>query len=356
MDLEKSIRSAEGLLDKLAGLGQDPMPKVPVLFAKIKLLWQCNLACHYCRRPQQVAPMSRLTALGLMSALKAQGLQKVHFSGGEVFMHPEIFTILEDGANLGLQVNLSTNGTLLDRDRIRQLGAIGVHSMSVSLDSASAPEHDAIRGRKGAFKATMKAVKTIAAHPKKYPKLRINTVVTSGNVNGLDDLYQLITGLGAGTGSNVTWKLIPVDTPDPSMLLNPAVVPEMQAKAAVWQSLDDEFPFGRDGAEQDFFCAGKYGHTRSGCFIPWLHLFTDPSGYCYPCCMSRGKTRALGKYPEDSLDQILYGRNSSELRMNMAAGFRMKSCRRCDDFLRESAVIERLLRERDSNAPAPAGP
>ncbi len=339
MDVERVVRTTEGMIDRLARLREDPVPKVPVLSAKIKLLWQCNLSCAYCVRPPAIDPMPRSIATTLLRTLAAQGLRKVHFSGGEVFLHPEIFAILEDAASLGLQVNLTTNGTLLDRSKINALADTGVHSISFSLDSADPKTHDKLRGKKGAFKATVKAIRLIADSPRPKMKLRINTVVNSRNAAGMDGLHELIASFGSG----VRWKIIPVDSPSKSLLLEPGLLAELAAKAAGWNELDDRHPFGR--SEDDFLCysRGWYGARQSRCYIPWVHLFVDPAGFCYPCCMSRGKVPALGRFPHDPLERILGGDAASQLKMMLASDSALAVCRNCDDFLEENAVIGNLI-------------
>ncbi|MBF0565551.1 MAG: radical SAM protein, partial [Nitrospirae bacterium] len=193
MDLEKEILAKKGLIDSLAGIATNPRPESQVIFAKMKLLWQCNLSCIYCDKPAPTPPMPRRVVKEMLNGLTILGLKKIHFSGGEVFTHPEIYGILEDACNLGLQVNLTTNGTLLDKDGISKISDMGVHCVSLSLDSADHSIHDRLRGVKGAFKATVKAISRLARRER--PKLRINTVLTRENSRTLDALHGLLTGI-----------------------------------------------------------------------------------------------------------------------------------------------------------------
>lgn len=339
MDFAHALKTSDKAIDRIAKLREEPVAKIPVLFAKIKLLWQCNLSCIYCKRPAISEPLPRSTVTALLSDLAKQGLKKVHFSGGEVLLHPDLFPILEDASGLGLQVNLTTNGTLLNRDKIKSLSHAGVHSVSVSLDSANPSVHDKLRGKKGAFKATVKTIRTIAENRKL--KLRINTVVTSKNATELDELHRLVSSLG----NHARWKIIPVDTASKPLLLSSGLAAELAAKIADWSNLDDRHAFGRDEADFAAFSKGRYGVRRSKCYVPWVHLFVDPLGFCYPCCMSRGKLRSFGKYPESSLEQILHGDAAGELKMAVASGNLLPVCRNCDDFLEENGIIERILGE-----------
>ncbi len=339
MDVARIVKASDGMIDRLARLREDPVPDVPVLFVKIKLLWQCNLSCAYCIRPPATDPLPRPVARALLNELAARGLRKVHFSGGEVFLHPEIMPLLVDAASLGLQVNLTTNGTLLDRSKVKELVDTGVHSVSFSLDAADARTHDKLRGKKGAFKATVRAIRLLADHRRSKVKLRINTVVNSRNTAGLEDLHDLVRSFGSG----VKWKIIPVDSASKSLLLKPELLAELARQAATWQEADDRSPFGK--SEEDFrvYARGWYGAGRPACYIPWVHLFVDPSGFCYPCCMSRGKVPALGRYPQDPLGRVLSGDAAAALKMTIAAGASLPVCRNCDDFLEENAILRDLI-------------
>ncbi len=65
-------------------------------------------------------------------------------------MHPRFLELFRYAAGAGLRVTISTNGTRITRPLARELKAIGVAYVGISLDGIGA-EHDAFRGRAGAF-------------------------------------------------------------------------------------------------------------------------------------------------------------------------------------------------------------
>jgi MoaA/NifB/PqqE/SkfB family radical SAM enzyme len=349
MDFKKELLNHPGLIERLARLCHDPLAATPILSAKIKLLWGCNLSCRFCQSRRENGIMDRAAAHSILQGLTKQGLRKIHFSGGEIFRHPDVFDIIADACSMGLQVNLTTNATLLDKGKIRRLADAPVHGISISLDSADPAIHDGLRGQKGVFKAALKAAQYIAGIKKGRPRLRINTVVTAKNAVGLDALFSLIKTLGPSVG----WKLIPVDTTRKSLLLPADTLARLAEEARSWDILDDNFPFGRNGADFEDFSKGRYGCRGGGiarrCFMPWLQLFIDPHGYYYPCCMSRGRIGALGRYPAQSLRDISEGDASRALKMSMASGCALKICRSCDDFIRENRAVEELIKEQTQN-------
>jgi MoaA/NifB/PqqE/SkfB family radical SAM enzyme len=337
MDFRAAVSSHPAILPALARLSDEPCPDLPVLTAKVKLLWQCNLSCVFCRLPEPGVVMSRETASALGRELAGQGLRKVHFSGGEVLLHPDCFTIFADWAGLGVQVNLTSNGLLMGKEEVRRLEDAGVHSVSLSVDSAERKIHDRLRGLKGSHKAVVRAAERIAGRGR--IRLRINTVVTSKTARGLHALRELVRGLGP----DVTWKLIPVDPAAPGLLPSRKAVERAAAAASPWEELEDRAPFGSTPEHFRETAAGRHGFRGIPCHAPWFHLFFSPDGSCHPCCMARGSTPPLGRFPQQTVKGILEGEPMRGLRKLMAAGGRLDACARCDDFLSERSIIAALL-------------
>jgi MoaA/NifB/PqqE/SkfB family radical SAM enzyme len=337
MDFVKVLKSDPAFLPALAHLSTNPYPDVPVLTAKVKLLWHCNLSCGVCRLPEPRGMMSRDTALELGRELAALGLRKVHFSGGEVLLHPDCFAILADWTDLGIQVNLTSNGLLMDKEAVLRLEEAGVHAVSLSIDSADRKVHDRLRGKKGSHKAVVRAAERLAARGR--IKLRINTVISSANIRKLGGMRELIRGLGA----DVPWKLIPVDPSEPSQLPSFKAIKWLASEAAGWDELEDRSPFGGNPDQYRETAAGRHGFRGSTCHAPWFSLFVSPEGVCHPCCMARGSADPLGTYPQQSVRQILRGEPMRQLRSLMASGGRLEACSRCDDFLAEGQALRELL-------------
>lgn len=337
MDLAAAISTDPTSLSALSNLREEPCPDLSILTAKVKLTWRCNLSCVFCSLPEPRSTMPRVTALRLGRELSSQGLRKVHFSGGEALTHPECFGILSDWANLGLQVNLTSNGTLMGKEEVRLLESSGVHCVSLSVDSADRRVHDKLRGKKGAHKAVIRAAERIAERGRM--KLRINTVVTSRNIAGLAALRELVRGFGR----DISWKIIPVDPVRKSLSPSPRILGETAAEIREWPELEDPVPFGSTPEQYEETSRGRHGFRPGLCYVPWFHLFFAPDGACYPCCMARGITRPLGAYPAESVREIITGQPMREFRASIASARRPGACAFCDDFLEESRIIADLI-------------
>lgn len=72
-------------------------------------------------------------------------------------------------------ISIITNGTLLSENRVKELKALGVTSIAVSLDSGIAEEHDAFRGREGVFNQAVQGVEYALRY---HIHVAINTTVT----------------------------------------------------------------------------------------------------------------------------------------------------------------------------------
>ena len=84
------------------------------------------------------------------------GVQEVFvLGGGEHFVHVGIMHILETIKELGLYGILTTNGTLINKERSQQLLDMQWDEIHFSIDGATSSTHDTLRGKRGSFKKTV---------------------------------------------------------------------------------------------------------------------------------------------------------------------------------------------------------
>jgi MoaA/NifB/PqqE/SkfB family radical SAM enzyme len=122
----------------------------------------CNLRCTHCLvsagpGEDHHAFLSRDEVRRHVADALALGVNHVYFTGGEPFLHPELPAILADTL-VHAPCTVLTNGTLFTPARIdtlRRLSDTARYSLElrVSLDGATAAEHDTIRGE-GTFHRT----------------------------------------------------------------------------------------------------------------------------------------------------------------------------------------------------------
>src|SRR6266446_4277376 len=164
------------------------------LSAPITVTWEitaaCNIACVHClsssgrRRPRELTTQQ---SLALVDELAEMQVFQIHFGGGEPFIYPGIWQVLEHARDRGLVMCVSTNGTLITQDRARRLAELEPIYFQVSLDGGTPQTNDRIRGE-GVFKRAMRGLGLLEAA---NLSLTINSVLTRYSFNELDRLYEI---------------------------------------------------------------------------------------------------------------------------------------------------------------------
>jgi radical SAM protein with 4Fe4S-binding SPASM domain len=106
---------------------------------------------------------------------------------------------------LGIRVALATNGTLVTNEIARKILESGVRRVSISLDGADAPTHDAFRGMPGAFDAALRGFRNLR---ELGMSLQINMTIARHNAHQLPAVLKLAKEIGADALH--TFLLVPV--------------------------------------------------------------------------------------------------------------------------------------------------
>ena len=122
---------------------------------------RCNLKCVHCyARSEDISYDNELTheqSLAMIDDLADFGVPVLLFSGGEPLVHPRLVEYAQYAVSRGMRAVISTNGTLITREKAKQLKAIGLSYVGISLDGLEAT-HDAFRGVKGSYQKVMQAI------------------------------------------------------------------------------------------------------------------------------------------------------------------------------------------------------
>lgn len=132
----------------------------------------CNLSCTHCfvsagPTADRHGLMARAEVAAHVATAVRLGVREFYFTGGEPFLHPELLPILADTMAVG-PCTVLTHGLLLTPPRLAALaelraGARYALEIRVSLDGATAAEHDAVRGP-GTFARALDGLRALAAH------------------------------------------------------------------------------------------------------------------------------------------------------------------------------------------------
>lgn len=170
------------------------------LSAPLSVLWDityaCNLQCAHCLTGSGKPLPDELSAEGAFEVLRQLLGAKVFsitFCGGEPLISPHLFELIEEATTRGMDVNLDTNGLLVNTERAKKLAAAGVTSVQVSIDGRE-ETHDRFRGKRGSFNAAVAAVRIFRSLGF---NVSISSVLTAITHKDLDYLVNLAVELGA---------------------------------------------------------------------------------------------------------------------------------------------------------------
>jgi pyrroloquinoline quinone biosynthesis protein E len=329
------------------------------LMVKIKLTWRCNLACAMCDfwRQARSTPLTSELVTRTLDELAELGCKKVHFSGGEPTLRPDLPDLIAHARKLKLRVTLTTNGTLITRKLAERLIKARLNSVCVSIDSPVRSVHDQIRGGEGAFKQTIAGVRQLRRAAERRGvslPIRINTVVRKDNYDTLVQLPALAHDLGA---QNLL--LMPVDDPSGALLLNKRrlfdynrrIAPALAEQAlalGVMRRKNEAYPFGATKAE---LAASRNGHYARGlyerqpCYALWTHALITADGRVAPCCSAPRVT--LGDLSTQTFTDIWRSDAYRHLRQSMHDGKPLPECAGCDVFLAENKILHHIYLDRE---------
>jgi radical SAM protein with 4Fe4S-binding SPASM domain len=164
----------------------------------------CNLRCAHCGSSAGQPRCNELTtreALDLCEQLPALLVQEVDFTGGEPLLRPDWPDLAARLVELGISVNILTNGSAVGTDTIIRMKDSGISVVGISLDGTEST-HDYVRARKGSFQDVLR---TIAALQSANLPFNVITAVNALNLSELPRMADLLVSIGV-----TSWRLQPV--------------------------------------------------------------------------------------------------------------------------------------------------
>ncbi|MGG1445358.1 radical SAM/SPASM domain-containing protein [Brevibacillus laterosporus] len=102
----------------------------------IEITSVCNLACSFCPQTGRQARFIKLdTFTTILDQIKPHTKHIYLHVKGEPLLHPKIDELLDVSHEKGFKVNITTNGTLIQKNRIKLLGKPALRQMNFSLHS-----------------------------------------------------------------------------------------------------------------------------------------------------------------------------------------------------------------------------
>ncbi|MBW2655044.1 MAG: GTP 3',8-cyclase MoaA [Deltaproteobacteria bacterium] len=166
-------------------------------YLRISVTDRCNFRCQYCipASPFTVIEhkkIARYEELLRVTRLACDlGITKVRITGGEPFVRKNIFSFLEKLCAIKRlkDISITTNGSLLTREKIKKLTSLGIKRLNFSLDTLDPVKFAQITGR-DRFQQVWESIH--AAHELGISPVKINAVVLRGiNDDEIEDLSAL---------------------------------------------------------------------------------------------------------------------------------------------------------------------
>jgi len=138
-------------------------------FCQFAITNVCNARCGFCGFGTDKLPRqnwkyaTKEGALEAIDILCGQGIRYLEIDGGEPLLHPDLEDFVHHASQLKMKVLLVTNGSLLSETRIHKLAEAGVSDFIISIDAATAQEHEKNRGLPGVCTKIREANRLISA-------------------------------------------------------------------------------------------------------------------------------------------------------------------------------------------------
>lgn len=153
---------------------------------------RCNLKCVHCyARSEDISYDNELThdqAIAMMDDLADFGVPVLLFSGGEPLVHPRLVEYAQYAVSKGMRAVISTNGTLITREKAKILKDIGLSYVGISLDGLEST-HDMFRGVPGSFKRAIAAIEHCQAAG---IKVGLRFTINKRNVKDIPGIFDLL--------------------------------------------------------------------------------------------------------------------------------------------------------------------
>ena len=156
---------------------------------------RCNLRCVHCYAHAQgevgVDAISTQGGKAIIDDLAAFGSPVILFSGGEPLVRQDLTELAHYATQKGMRAVISTNGTLITKEKARELKEVGLSYVGISLDGGE-EVHDRFRGVPGSFKKALNGIENCQAEGL---KVGLRFTINRRNADQVPLLFDLVRDL-----------------------------------------------------------------------------------------------------------------------------------------------------------------
>lgn len=155
----------------------------------------CNLNCVHCYAGaigiSREKELSGDQAVAVIDDLAEFGSPVILFSGGEPLFRPDLMDLAGYAVNKGMRAVISTNGTLIDRQKAEALKEIGLSYVGVSLDGME-EVNDRFRRKKGAFRDALNGIRNCQ---EAGLKVGLRFTMNRSNIGEISSIFDLLENM-----------------------------------------------------------------------------------------------------------------------------------------------------------------
>ena len=164
--------------------------KKPVVV--LNMTRRCNLKCVHCYAqavdPEGKDDISTDQAKTMIDDLAAYGAPVMLFSGGEPLVRQDLTELADHATQRGMRAVISTNGTLITKEKAKELKAVQLSYVGISLDGGE-EVHDKFRGVPNSFKKALQGIENCKAEGL---KVGLRFTINKRNAGEIPKLFQLL--------------------------------------------------------------------------------------------------------------------------------------------------------------------
>ncbi|WP_068618828.1 radical SAM/SPASM domain-containing protein [Paenibacillus tuaregi] len=270
----------------------------------------CNLACTFCPPTKRQAGFLKLEDFKkTLDEIKPHTDYIYFHVKGEPLLHPKIDEMLDIAHEKGFKVNITTNGTLINKNRHKLLGKPALRQMNFSLHSFDG--HEGSTDRDGYIMSVLNFVKEAVAQSNIIISLRLWNL-NEDNITNLQRSRNRETLEYIEREFNLDFKIVEKVSPGSGVKIADRIYLNQDYEFK-WPDLKEEEDHGPG------FCHGL--RNQAGVLI---------DGTVIPCCLDGEGVIKLGNIHQKPFSEIIEGERAN----NMYDGFSRREvveelCRKC---------------------------
>ena len=167
------------------------------LLCTFELTQNCNQRCVHCYlcmgQNKRLGELSTRQVKQILAQLARAGTLYLTFTGGEIFLRKDIIELCAAARGLSFDLRLFTNGTLLTETTVRELAALNITALEISVYGKKST-HDSITCLPGSFDKSIAAIRLAREYG---IAVSLKTPLMKDNFSDYRYLQKLAVRLGA---------------------------------------------------------------------------------------------------------------------------------------------------------------